>query len=272
MDYPSQYGIVYTGTTPPMITEKEHSMQEIAIRVDPDDATMKLHQTSRIHYGKVYTIEHNYKVKPYGMVNKASFVPLMNQFLRVYGHTLGLVTQPPQTLREEWTPATTSTSQGHCTQRPTNAADTRQLLPPNYQRALARHLVTPVNNFSSAVPSGSNTPNQGLPSQPNTTGTSIAPPRNPRRSTEPEGFVEGLRQRGFDESQIQAIRDLMARGEPPQYAIARTLALRQLNCTPEAADRIARAVQGGISYENAIAPLLAMMTQRPAPSSGSNKK
>lgn len=61
----------------------ESDMVPIAIRVIPDLRTEKLAPTSRINYGKVYTIEHNVKVKSIGMVQQSSLPYLTRQYEHV---------------------------------------------------------------------------------------------------------------------------------------------------------------------------------------------
>lgn len=59
-------------------------MRPDAIRVNPDDREDLLAPRSRIDYGKVYTIQHNIKVQPYGHVHPASMAALRHQFLNVW--------------------------------------------------------------------------------------------------------------------------------------------------------------------------------------------
>jgi hypothetical protein len=246
----SQYGLVYTGSTPPRIANSERYMQATAIRIDPDNATTPLDPASRIHYGNVYTIEHNIKVKAYGMVNQASLGPLMSQFQQVNGHRFGFFTGPLQTLREEWTPPDVTSGPGQTPQRP---ADHRQLLPPQYQRAMERHPRTAAGASPTTQPSRGNAQNAARPPQPNAPGRTTGPAGNTRRPAVQPGSVEDLRQRGYDEAQIRTIRDMISRGVTVPFAMARTSALAQLGCNSEAADRIAQAVQDGIPYPRVIA-------------------
>ncbi|EME45358.1 hypothetical protein DOTSEDRAFT_150357, partial [Dothistroma septosporum NZE10] len=70
----SDHAIVHTGTDPPSPLPEEEAvhpherMLQPPIRIDPVSPGDKLDALSRINYGKVYTIEHNLKVKPFGMV------------------------------------------------------------------------------------------------------------------------------------------------------------------------------------------------------------
>lgn len=59
-------------------------MVPIPIRVDPDQKTEKLNVMSRINYGKVYTVEHNVKVKSLGTVSRESLQALIYQFRNVW--------------------------------------------------------------------------------------------------------------------------------------------------------------------------------------------
>ncbi|PPJ53031.1 hypothetical protein CBER1_11428 [Cercospora berteroae] len=74
----AEHGIVYTDpkTAQPFTGElpqrNEKGMVPIAIRVTPDEQTVKLAAGSRINYGKIYTIEHNVKVARVGMVHDRS--------------------------------------------------------------------------------------------------------------------------------------------------------------------------------------------------------
>ena len=86
----SEHSIIYSGKTPPQPFDDEaprrgeQGMRPDAIRVNPDDRADQLHPRSRIDYGKVYTIEHNIKVKPYGQVHPGSEAALRHQFLNVW--------------------------------------------------------------------------------------------------------------------------------------------------------------------------------------------
>lgn len=65
-------------------------LQPAAIRVISDSREDKLDPKSLVHYGKVYTIEHNVKVKPFGVVHDDSRRPLIEQFYRVWVDNIGL--------------------------------------------------------------------------------------------------------------------------------------------------------------------------------------
>lgn len=86
----SEHAIIFTGKTAPQPTKGERpvrgeaGMRPRSIRVDPDDAGTKLQAMSRIHFGRVYTIEHNIKVASFGMVNRDSIDALVYQFRDVW--------------------------------------------------------------------------------------------------------------------------------------------------------------------------------------------
>lgn len=86
----SDFAIIYTGPSPPQIRADEHPrageapMRPWPIRVDPDDRGTKLTETSRVNFGKVYTIEHNVKVKSFGNVNRDNLYNLKYQFAAVW--------------------------------------------------------------------------------------------------------------------------------------------------------------------------------------------
>lgn len=87
----SQHGIVYTGNLPPPIASNEAGMQPTPVRIITDDRKDALDATSRLHYGKFYTIEYNLRVKAYGMVHGLSLAPLMRQFREVNVGRLGFL-------------------------------------------------------------------------------------------------------------------------------------------------------------------------------------
>jgi len=70
-------------------------MQPIAVRIDVDQRSDALDKASRVHYGKHYTIEHNFKVKPFGMVNPGSVQAFNSQFNAVWAR---MSPQTPQAL------------------------------------------------------------------------------------------------------------------------------------------------------------------------------
>jgi hypothetical protein len=98
---------VYTGAAaPPPRFRSEADILPTAIRIDPFDQDDTLHSASRVNYGKVYNIEHNVKVKPYGVVNNQFMHALITQWTQVFiGRTgnlaqLAFRTPSEQTLRQ----------------------------------------------------------------------------------------------------------------------------------------------------------------------------
>jgi hypothetical protein len=77
-----------------------------AIRVDVDVKTDKLDDMSRVDFGKVYTIEHNVKVKSLGKVNRDSLQPLLYQLRAVWANTVGI--SPQQVFESEQSDATST--------------------------------------------------------------------------------------------------------------------------------------------------------------------
>lgn len=86
----SEHAIVYTTKQPPRPlpgespAPDEAPLRSALIRVKPDDRTDKLSPTSRINFGKVYTIEHNTKVRNFGVVHRDSLKALQRTFQEVW--------------------------------------------------------------------------------------------------------------------------------------------------------------------------------------------
>lgn len=86
----ADHAIIFTGThaPPPLEGERprrgdEQGLLTGAIRVLPDDPDVKLDPTSRVDFGAPTTIEHNGRVKSFGMVDQACMHLLVNQYLSV---------------------------------------------------------------------------------------------------------------------------------------------------------------------------------------------
>lgn len=85
---PREHAVVYTGRdVPPLLPHELSPSGETPallppIRVDPDAPSERLDPTSRIDFGKVYTIRHDVKVKPLGVVNRISTAVLEENYLR----------------------------------------------------------------------------------------------------------------------------------------------------------------------------------------------
>jgi hypothetical protein len=77
-------------------------MLTTAIRIDPFNRFDILHPASRVNYAKTYNIEHNVKVKPYGMVNALFMHHLFKQWTEVI---IGRSITPIQVAFREINPA-----------------------------------------------------------------------------------------------------------------------------------------------------------------------
>jgi hypothetical protein len=78
-----EHGVVYTGPFPPRPIQNEVRLPTTPIRIDPFDKFDTLHPASRVDYAKTYNIEHNVKVKPFGMVNNQFMNHLLRQWAQV---------------------------------------------------------------------------------------------------------------------------------------------------------------------------------------------
>ena len=111
-----EHAIIFTGKNAPSPHAKERPTREERgllpqpIRIDSDDPDQKLDATSRIDFGKVYTIEHNVKVCSMGKVNRLSEGPLLLQLKVVWASTIGLAPNREQTEKGATTTATESQS------------------------------------------------------------------------------------------------------------------------------------------------------------------
>ena len=82
--------MIYTGRRPPepslkeMPQRGETGMLPNPIRVDTNRREDKLDSMSRLNFGKIYTVEHNLKVKDFGVVNPKSIKDLLYQFGEVW--------------------------------------------------------------------------------------------------------------------------------------------------------------------------------------------
>lgn len=78
-----EHCVVYTGSKPPI--NREASRESLPpIRVDPDDRQALLDDASLINFGRLCTVEHNIKVKAFGIVNRSDIETLFRSFKRVY--------------------------------------------------------------------------------------------------------------------------------------------------------------------------------------------
>lgn len=86
----SEHAIIYTGRSPPDATpselprRNEDGMRSQPIRVSGDEREDVLDTMSRVDFGKVHTIQHNIKVKPFGKVVQQSLGALDTQFTNVW--------------------------------------------------------------------------------------------------------------------------------------------------------------------------------------------
>ena len=86
----SEHAIIYTGKEAPSThpdeepARGEEGMRKASIRVNLDHKTDKLDTMSRIDFGKVYTIQHNLKVRSLGKVHQQSMNSLFYLFHDVW--------------------------------------------------------------------------------------------------------------------------------------------------------------------------------------------
>lgn len=106
-----EHSVVYTGREIPRGKVQTPGLQPESIKVLLDDPTDKLDPESLINYGKVYTIEHNLKVKPFGMVQRDSIQHFTEQFMRVWISRVGLRRETKPSSRASL-PSRSSTAQG----------------------------------------------------------------------------------------------------------------------------------------------------------------
>jgi len=98
----AEHGIMYTGSEAPPPLKNEGMMSTKPIRIDPFNRFDILHPASRVNYAKTYNIEHNVKVKPYGMVNALFMHHLVKQWTEVI---IGRSITPIQVVFREINPA-----------------------------------------------------------------------------------------------------------------------------------------------------------------------
>lgn len=86
----SDFAVIHTSKKPPDIlaaelpSRGESTMRPMSIRIDPDDKSFRLDPLSRLHFGKVYTVDYGVKVKSIGLVNRSSMRDLLYQFRDVW--------------------------------------------------------------------------------------------------------------------------------------------------------------------------------------------
>lgn len=89
-----EHGVAYIGKQPPVADPEESpgpeelGMQPIPVRITPDERSEKLMDMSRINYGKLYTVEHNVKVRNVGTIHPGSKRAFISQFRQVWENTI----------------------------------------------------------------------------------------------------------------------------------------------------------------------------------------
>jgi hypothetical protein len=194
----------------------------VAIRIDLDDNATALHHTSRVDYSKLYTIEHNIKVKPFGMVNREHIRPLMEQFRAVFLADTGGKGPELQQLR---TPASDPMVDSKQTPNASKPANTGNKAPiTSAQRdGVNRHGL----NRGGGGPPGNDPPGRsgGGPSdrpgsphmQASNVGTAAMDPR------------AVLRRLGFTETEVDAIINRISQRQNQREAIAAAARARALS-------------------------------------------
>ena len=111
----SDHCIIYTSTRPPdLLPGEEPHLGELGlrspIRVSPVNIGDRLAETSRLNYGKLYTVEHNVKVSEFGSVHPDYLPILKDEWVNVFSRSIlsELLSEPTKPIsRSE------STSEGH---------------------------------------------------------------------------------------------------------------------------------------------------------------
>lgn len=118
----SEHAIIHTGkkipaALPQELPERgERGLLPQPIRVDPDDPEQKLDPMSRVDFAKVYTIQHNVKVRSLGKVNRTSMQPLLYQFKTVWSKYFGDSAPELQTGTPYQAPAVPVEASASCSQ------------------------------------------------------------------------------------------------------------------------------------------------------------
>lgn len=104
------HAVIHTGKKPPALSEKEVPQQgeqgllQPPIRVDADDPAEKLDELSRVDFGKVYTVEHNVKVRSLGKLNRDSVEPFLEHMESVSSRlTASWSTRGAASYSADWT-------------------------------------------------------------------------------------------------------------------------------------------------------------------------
>jgi hypothetical protein len=77
------HAVIHMTGARPTDLQDEHLMNKEPIAVDPASPDQKLNEWSRLDFRRVYTVEHNVKVKNIGRVAKRSMPYLQNYFKEV---------------------------------------------------------------------------------------------------------------------------------------------------------------------------------------------
>jgi hypothetical protein len=226
-------GMVFSGRTVPTLQQNEQNLQPVAIRIDLDDNATALHHTSRINYSKVYTIEHNVKVKPFGMVNRDHIRSLMDQFRSVFLAGTGGNGPQLQQLRTPPSAPMVDNKQNPNATRPANTGN-QAPTPSAQQDGVNRHR-------GGGGPPGDDPPGRGGRGPP------AGPAMDPR---------DVLRRLGFTEIEVDAIINRISQRQNQREAIAVVARARALNegYSENIANRVANIVVSPVyvPYPNAL--------------------
>ena len=74
---PTTHAMVYTGVTPPQKLRGEELMYHDPLRIVPVSCEEKLSPMSRVNLGKVYPIQHNWKIRIIGDIHEISLPKLI---------------------------------------------------------------------------------------------------------------------------------------------------------------------------------------------------
>lgn len=124
----SEHAIVYTGREAPRAKvhegpqREEAGLRPIPIRVVPDDPAEALDPMSRLDFGKVHTIQHNIKVRPFGNVHPSSMAALSTQFQNVWSNTPTTVPAREQQQQTSMPSRTAASSSVRRTRAPRSSA------------------------------------------------------------------------------------------------------------------------------------------------------
>lgn len=80
----SDHAIIYTGNEPAPMEGETPGLKSEAIKVQPAGLGERLKDESRIDFGKVYTIEHDIKTRPFGKVDPAFMQTLRMHYMQTF--------------------------------------------------------------------------------------------------------------------------------------------------------------------------------------------